>query len=305
MHAQILDKDDTYYFNHPALDQSQLKAFLHNPANWAYSRLHPENNKPTDAMRFGTAFHAYIMNTQNVVSLPEGETFRSTANKAWREEREAEGDLVVSWEQLETLERMKTNIERNNPEMMDIIRNGTCEQMIVWEHAATGLQLKAKPDIIPTGTDYLIDIKTAQSAGVNEFRKESIKYGYPIQALFYIQAVGMCAPHAFQRASRVPKSMQFWVFEKSDACEWAPYSIRIDNPVMETAKQAIKKALWGIRELIDKAKQAGYGDTVDSAAQYLLEERIPRSVEELEYTDWDLTNFDRDVNRQLADLETI
>lgn len=302
MYAQTLNQPDEYYFAHPALDQSQLKTFLQNPANWAYRRLHPEENKTTDALRFGTAFHAYIMGTQNVVSLEEGQTFRSKANQEWREEHEANGDLIVTYEQMEKLKRMRENLMRDNPEMFDIIPNATCEQMILWTDKETGLEMKAKPDIIPTGVNYLVDIKTAQSANGDDFRRESLKYGYPIQALFYMQAVALCEPEAFNRTSRIPQAMQFWVFEKTDACQWAPYSISLDNPVMEYAKNSIRRAKQGIRDLMDKAQEAGFGSTVDDAARYLLDGRIPRYVNELDYNDWELSGFERQNSRELLEL---
>ena len=69
-YAKIIDIDDPGYFRLKSIDQSQLKQFLKNPADWAYHRLN-DDHKPTDAMKFGTAFHAYLLGTSDVVSLPE------------------------------------------------------------------------------------------------------------------------------------------------------------------------------------------------------------------------------------------
>ena len=71
--AEIIDATDEEYFAMDALDQSQLKAFLKNPKEWAYDRLSGDHT-PTDVMRFGTAFHAYLLNTSDVVCLDEGQT---------------------------------------------------------------------------------------------------------------------------------------------------------------------------------------------------------------------------------------
>ena len=75
-YAKIIDIDDPGYFRLKSIDQSQLKQFLKNPADWAYHRLN-DDHKPTDATKLGTAFHAYLLGTSDVVSLPEGESFRS------------------------------------------------------------------------------------------------------------------------------------------------------------------------------------------------------------------------------------
>ena len=38
-YAKIIDIDDPGYFRLKSIDQSQLKQFLKNPADWAYHRL--------------------------------------------------------------------------------------------------------------------------------------------------------------------------------------------------------------------------------------------------------------------------
>ena len=139
--AKIIDATDEEYFAMDALDQSQLKAFLKNPKEWAYDRLLGDHT-PTDAMKFGTAFHAYLLNTSEVVCLDEGQTFQNKANKAWREAQEAMGNIVVSYKDMQLLKRMKQNIIDSRPDMYDLIGKGTCEQCIVWTDDDTGLELK-------------------------------------------------------------------------------------------------------------------------------------------------------------------
>ncbi len=85
------------------------------------------------------------------------------------------------------------------PDYMEIIEQGTKEQCIEWKDRQTGLMLKAKPDLIPAGTDYLVDLKTAQKADAESFAKEVINYGYHIQNRFYRAAVAACKPDAFDR----------------------------------------------------------------------------------------------------------
>ena len=46
-YAKIIDIDDPGYFRLKSIDQSQLKQFLKNPADWAYHRLN-DDHKPTD-----------------------------------------------------------------------------------------------------------------------------------------------------------------------------------------------------------------------------------------------------------------
>lgn len=295
-YAKIIDIDDPGYFRLKSIDQSQLKQFLKNPADWAYHRLN-DDHKPTDAMKFGTAFHAYLLGTSDVVSLPEGESFRSKDNQKWRDEQLEAGNIIVSYNDMQLLKRMKEGIEQTSlmpeyPDYMEIIEQGTKEQCIEWKNRQTGLMLKAKPDLIPAGTDYLVDLKTAQKADAESFAKEVINYGYHIQTVFYRAAVAACKPDAFDRGSKAPSTMQFWVFEKSDACDWQPFSISDDNPITNLAATSIRQALLGIALMVKKAKEEGYAentpDPVDAAAKYALRHGFNKKVKEVSFQNWQL-----------------
>ena len=286
-YAKIIDIDDPGYFRLKSIDQSQLKQFLKNPADWAYHRLN-DDHKPTDAMKFGTS---------DVVSLPEGESFRSKDNQKWRDEQLEAGNIIVSYNDMQLLKRMKEGIEQTSlmpeyPDYMEIIEQGTKEQCIEWKDRQTGLMLKAKPDLIPVGTDYLVDLKTAQKADAESFAKEVINYGYHIQTVFYRAAVAACKPDAFDRGSKAPSTMQFWVFEKSDACDWQPFSISDDNPITNLAATSIRQALLGIALMVKKAKEEGYAentpDPVDAAAKYALRHGFNKKVKEVSFQNWQL-----------------
>lgn len=295
-YAKIIDIDDPGYFRLKSIDQSQLKQFLKNPADWAYHRLN-DDHKPTDAMKFGTAFHAYLLGTSDVVSLPEGESFRSKDNQKWRADQLEAGNIIVSYNDMQLLKRMKEGIEQTSlmpeyPDYMEILEQGTKEQCIEWKDRQTGLMLKAKPDLIPVGTDYLVDLKTAQKADAESFAKEVINYGYHIQTVFYRAAVAACKPDAFDRGSKAPSTMQFWVFEKSDACDWQPFSISDDNPITNLAATSIRQALLGIALMVKKAKEEGYAentpDPVDAAAKYALRHGFNKKVKEVSFQNWQL-----------------
>lgn len=295
-YAKIIDIDNPGYFRLKSIDQSQLKQFLKNPADWAYHRLN-DDHKPTDAMKFGTAFHAYLLGPSDVVSLPEGESFRSKDNQKWRDEQLEAGNIIVSYNDMQLLKRMKEGIEQTSlmpeyPDYMEIIEQGTKEQCIEWKDRQTGLMLKAKPDLIPVGTDYLVDLKTAQKADAESFAKEVINYGYHIQTVFYRAAVAACKPDAFDRGSKAPSTMQFWVFEKTDACDWQPFSISDDNPITNLAATSIRQALLGIALMVKKAKEEGYAentpDPVDAAAKYALRHGFNKKVKEVSFQNWQL-----------------
>lgn len=287
--AKLIDMTDEEYFALPSLDQSQLKEFVNNPANWGWNRLHP-TVKDTPALRFGTAFHAYLMGTGNVVSAPEDFNLRKKECKEWQAEQINEGNIVVKYDEMQLLERMKANIERcseNGPiNFMQIIQDGYREHVIEWTDKKSGLKLKAKPDIVPVGVDYLIDLKTTRSANDEDFARESLNYGYHIQAEFYRAAVAQVDPKSIGRTVKLASGMQFWAFEKTEACDWSPIVISADSQIAESARTTIRQALTRMAECVEKGEKAGYGKGVDAAAEWCIRNGYDKTPHEAQFQDW-------------------
>ena len=82
--------------------------------------------------------------------------------------------------------------------------------------------------------------------------------------------------------------MQFWVFEKTNACDWRPYEISADSPMAEHARTSIRQALTLMRHTIDTAEAEGYGKGLDAAAKYSIEHGYSKKVTEIDFTDWQL-----------------
>lgn len=290
--GKIIDMQDPDYFAFPALDQSRLKAFLRNPADWGYEYLNGPTGDATDAMKFGTAFHAYLLETDPVVCLPEGETFASKRNKEWRDEQMDEGNIIVSYKDMQTLRRMKQNLEAVDGQM-DIIRNGIRENAILWTDKRTGLPLKAKLDLIPRDVDYLVDIKTAADASPAGFRKSAFDHGYWIQAEFYRLAVAQINPSRLNRTVRAATRMEFWTFEKTGACDWAKYSISADSQMADNARTSIRQALNRIAHAAKCGEEAGLGEGLEAAARWCVKHGYPKDVREIEFTEWELATAER------------
>lgn len=298
--AELLDITDEEYFASPSLDQSSLKTYIANPKQWAFDMLNEGERKVTDAMRFGTAFHAFLMGTGPVEAIPEGETFAKKANRELRDELADRGGMAVSAKDMRLLERMRDGIVEASgwegaPDYMTLIEEGRCEQAIEWTDPHTGLRLKAKLDCIPRGVDYLIDLKTAESADPDRFAKHAYDMGYHIQAAFYTWAVAQIDPETLGRRKRKATAMQFWTFEKSGACDWAPYSISADSQMAGNARAAIRGALNSLKADVDKAEEKGYGKGLEAAARMLSEHGgYPKNhARELEFPVWALIDAER------------
>lgn len=289
--------DDTEYFALPSLDQSQLKQYIHSRYDWAWHRLHP-TYESTAAMRFGTAFHAYLLNTTPVVALPDGESFRSKENREWRDQQLEEGNIIVSADDMALMNRMKDNLlasssMKDAPNYEQIINEGTREQCIEWTDIKTGIRLKAKPDLIPANENYLVDLKTCQSVDMSEFARSAFNHGYHIQAEFYRMAVSQITPTQFQRAHRRASGMQFWCFEKTDSARWRPYVINTTSKIAAKARTIIRNGLNKLSVDIMQAQEAGYGDGLDAAARMILDVDYPTKAIPLEFPEWLLRQADQ------------
>lgn len=289
--ATLSDMTDAEYFADSAIDQSQIKQFLRNPANWGWSRLN-HTDKATDAMRFGTAFHAYLLETAEIVSLPAGETFQKKANREWKAQQEAEGKIVVTDADMRLLKRMRAGIA-DRPEFMDQIANGMREQAIFWTDQKTGLRLKAKLDLIPRDSEWLVDLKTTKSAKMKDFARTSLDHGYHIQAEFYGWAVSQIDPALMGRQKRTPKGMQFWAFEKSEACDFQPFKLSHSSQIAEIARMSIRQGLNGIARYVKLGEKAGLGEGIDAAAKYAITHGYSKVVEEIEFPDWALRDAEK------------
>lgn len=291
------DIDDETYFALPSFDQSQLKAYMRNPAEWAYNRINGVN-KDTPSLRFGTAFHNYLLQTANVVSLAEGETMRSKANKAWVEEQQAEGNIVVSYDDMQRLNRMRDALRRNK-KFADLIDNGYPEQTIEWTDVKTGIRLKAKIDLLPAGVPYFVDLKTARTSDPAHFAREAYQFGYHIQACFYSAAIAALGDKAeqFGRKPGAPTGCQFWVWGKDDNTgDFRNFLISRSNPMFKQAQQSIRAGLDSLAVDIQQGEDAGLGEGIDAAARWCLEHtQYPKEPEEVDFPDWVIRSAEEDM----------
>lgn len=230
---------DSQYFAHPAVDQTQLKQFAANPREWAYSRLHPEESKTSPAFQFGTAFHAYLMGTGTVIS-PDGVNLRTKAGQAWRKEQEAAGSIVVSPDDMQLIQRMVSNLE---PDDRQLISQAACEQAYLITDRETGLQLKIKPDVNPQDPTLIVDVKTTADNSNEGFTRSIVNFGYDIQAVFYTDVLRTLG---VKDASR----FEFWCWNKTGSGDYRKWSLpvglesdSVNFPLMRAARSRVRETL--------------------------------------------------------------
>ena len=188
---------ETYHAMTDYVSKSYLKRLDKCPAA---ARVPQED---TPAMAFGRAAHVMLLEGEAAFLAecaipPSGINRRTNAGKEeWAafEAANAGKTLVTADDYLKITEMRKALMK--HPFAPKLLADGVSEQTVIWQDQETGLMCKARPDRIPNGDKgVLVDLKTCSCAGEYEFCRDVVKYGYDLQAAFYLdgirEATGTC-----------------------------------------------------------------------------------------------------------------
>ena len=193
--------DDEYHSDEWAASASALKLMDRSPAH-----LHAERQRQqllrangmrqkTSKYEFGTAVHAAVLEPQRFKQTylihpgNRGKTTKSfkdfeLANPGKRVLMQTElNDIIGCANSLRSATVIRTKSAAFT--MADLVDIGTPERNYYWLDAQTGLTCKARMDL--TIENIVIDVKTAQDARGERFKYDAAKFGYHIQAAFYME----------------------------------------------------------------------------------------------------------------------
>lgn len=142
---------------------------------WAQSPYNPdaEPKKPSEALILGRAAHHALLGESDFLkefvwrpAIVEGEPWQGNrkACKKFLNDSEAAGLTVLLPEWRKQIVGMRAGLAANplvDPNGAARVLDGLVEHTIVWQDEETGIWLKARPDVIPVGTDDVADLKTA------------------------------------------------------------------------------------------------------------------------------------------------
>lgn len=181
---------ETYHAMTDYVSKSYLKRLDKCPA----AAKTPQEDTP--AMAFGRATHVYLLEgdeafLRECAVLPVGIDRRTKAGKeAWANFESANrSKTIISSEDFRKLELMKQALGKH-PFASKLLAEGLSEQTVIWTDDVTGLPCKCRPDRIPSGNKgVLVDLKTCSCAGEYEFGRDVVKYGYDLQAAYYLGGI--------------------------------------------------------------------------------------------------------------------
>ena len=188
------------YYSQKAISASGLKRLKVSPAHFMYA----DEMKESEAVRFGRAYHAYILTPKEFEReyyvLNEADIYAKMIDKGYKSPRATKE--YKEWVASETVAACARTVidTETHQKLMDMARalmsypyarrllqNGIAEVgysgMI--DTIAGEINVKMKPDYINVDKAVVVDLKTAVDSSLAGFAKAAANYGYHIQAAFY------------------------------------------------------------------------------------------------------------------------
>lgn len=185
---EIKKLTDAEYFALPHINCSSLKKIAKSPATYKYSLTAPKEE--SKAFLIGSALHCLVLEPhlfyEQYIKDP-GINKRTNAGKAEYEALKASGKIILSvddWEQVLGM----TDSVMNNLTAAKLLSSGSPEQTVLTE--IEGVPAKCKIDWLRS-PQIIVDLKTTDDASEEGFARNIAKFGYDMQAAWYLDCTGL------------------------------------------------------------------------------------------------------------------
>lgn len=247
----LANMDEGKYREHPAWSQSDIKVVL-NQSPYHALQSKKERKSPTREQQIGIHFHMLVLEPHRFYKTYEvsaGVDLRTTKGKAWKQEVEEAGKLVISEDDNDRIHKMRDSI-------MHILDGFSYPAEPSFELSVFsdmhGVPCKARLDVFEKEIKGLWDFKSCFDASPKEARNSILKWGYNIQAAFYLDIA---------RAEGLGGEFVNFIFvEKEPPYAAAVYTLS-DNQ-MEWGRKKYKEGLSIIKHCMDTDDWYSYPESV-------------------------------------------
>ena len=224
------------------------------PAHLA-AYLYGLTKEETPAMRFGTIVHRALLEPDTYRAgfhvKPEGMRFSTKAGMEWEAEHK---DLpIITQTESDQIDAMVSSVHCH-PFAKRLLAGCTPEQSIFVEDPHGTLR-KSRLDALTRG-NVVPDIKTTESAALDQFERNVARYRYHVQAAFYLDNCKLAG---------IDKELFFFiVVEKT-----APYLVRclqLNSDVIEYGRNLYQRDIQIYRNCLESGQWPGWGDYYDEVA---------------------------------------
>ena len=166
-----------------------------------------------------------------------------------------EGKYIISKDLFEKAIAMKDSVLAHDMARA-MIRGGESEYAHFAYDPITGLQMKCKPDM---ENNCLIDFKTTRDASRSAFMRECLKYGYHIQAAWYLDTYNMANGTDYK---------EFFFIAIENTYPFAVNTLELGQREIELGRDEYKKALQEYKDYLENKETKsinnyGYGQQIE------------------------------------------
>ena len=238
------------YRQHPALAQSDLKEMrqspLHSRVRYLASRKDNPDEESTPAQIFGRANHKIAFEPHDFDNcfcvIPEMiPVYDKNGNDTGKKEKlnrakksgklfwskfliDNEGKTPISQADFEVIFQLRKALHEHSV-ANKLITNGHFETSVFAKNPEYNLMLKGRLDCWHPKPKIIVDLKTTKCAAPYSFQRDIEKYGYDLQAAFYLDLVTLATgerPNAYfilAVEKTVPYGIKVYRITPSDNCE--------------------------------------------------------------------------------------
>ncbi len=194
------DLTDEQYRAIDAVNQSQLKLFQKSAKAVYESKEFP---KHSSAFKLGQAADLLLFNPERFSeefveysgsAKADGEWTTERRGKGWAEFKEfaeREGKQILTEAELDEAQNIAKACHQHEI-AAGLLSDGRAHTVVIWRDEHTGLLCKAQLDYLQhlESEDHMIvDVKTTRSITPRAWAADSFKYGYHVQAAFYLDGL--------------------------------------------------------------------------------------------------------------------
>lgn len=186
----IANEDYHNWEKYPAVSSTMLRMIRKQSPLHVKTVMDGKHKKETKPMEFGDISHKIILNNEVDSLILQPIDISVRRGSRWETFKAAHpGKTIVSSDQLNNVIEMVKPIKEKKL-ANDIIENCTGVELSgFWESPHHGFNCKMRTDIINKDMQLIADYKTTADASPEAFSRHFFKYGYDVQAAWYLQGI--------------------------------------------------------------------------------------------------------------------
>lgn len=252
----------------PSISSTGLRTIWNkSPAHyWDTSPLNKDREEEGDdeesaALRIGRAAHTLLLEPLEFRRLFTTrpniyDSWRSKAAQKWRADAQAEGFTVLDPHEMQRVVAVHNSLKAH-PLYERGILDGDIERALIWQDQKTGIWLKARPDVIPRGSNTFADLKVVHDARARPLARKIFDFGYDQQMA--LNGVGMW------EVLRRPVDDYVLIAVESKR----PHGVRIAPIGHEEIKRALSILRWSINRFAECLANGSWPSFEDDDNDYV------------------------------------